>query len=74
MRTFNWLRSSAATTVLGAALLGMDKSLGAVAEGYYADLVAVDGDPLKDIEVVISRVRWVMKGGKVVVDKVKDAP
>jgi imidazolonepropionase-like amidohydrolase len=45
----------------------MEKSLGAVAPGYYADLVAVEGDPLVDIQVVIDRVRWVMKGGVVVV-------
>jgi len=29
----------------------------------------VEGDPLADIGVVIDRVRWVMKGGVVVVDK-----
>lgn len=59
----------AAATSNGAALLGMEKSLGAVASGYYADLVAVEGDPLADISAVTDRVRWVMKGGKVVVDK-----
>lgn len=53
----------------GAALLGMEKSLGAIAPGYYADIVAVEGDPLSDIGVVINGVRWVMKGGRVVVDK-----
>jgi imidazolonepropionase-like amidohydrolase len=61
-----------AATTNGAALLGMEKSLGAVAPGYYADIVAVEGDPLKDIQVVIDRVRWVMKGGRVVVDKSKN--
>lgn len=30
---------------------------------------AVEGDPLADIDVVVNRVRWVMKGGDVVVDK-----
>jgi imidazolonepropionase-like amidohydrolase len=53
-------------TTNGAALLGMEKRLGAVAPGYYADIVAVEGDPLADIRVVIDRVRWVMKGGAVV--------
>ncbi|MEK6288839.1 MAG: amidohydrolase family protein [Acidobacteriota bacterium] len=61
----------AAATTNGAALLGMEKSLGAVLPGYYADIVAVEGDPLADINVVINHVRWVMKGGVVVVDKRK---
>jgi imidazolonepropionase-like amidohydrolase len=59
----------ATATTNGAALLGMEKELGAVAPGFYADIVAVEGDPLADIETVISRVRWVMKDGKVVVDR-----
>jgi len=59
----------ATATTNGAALLGMEKKLGAVAPGYFADLVAVEGDPLADIHVVTDRVRWVMKGGQVVVDK-----
>ena len=53
-------------TTNGALLLGMEKSLGSVAPGFYADIVAVEGDPLADIDVVIDRVRWVMKGGTVV--------
>lgn len=56
-------------TILPAEALGMEKSLGAVAPGYFADIVAVQGDPLTDIQVAISKVRWVMKGGAVVVDK-----
>lgn len=58
----------ATATTNAAALLGMENRLGAVAPGYYADLVAVEGDPLADINVVIQQVRWVMKNGKVVVD------
>ncbi len=52
-----------------AALLGKEKELGAVAPGYFADLVAVEGDPLSDINVTLNKVKWVMKGGEVVVDK-----
>jgi imidazolonepropionase-like amidohydrolase len=52
-----------------AELLGKEKELGAVAPGYIADLVAVDGDPLADIGVVLNHVRWVMKSGAVVVDR-----
>jgi imidazolonepropionase-like amidohydrolase len=61
----------ATATRNGAILIGMEKSLGAVAIGYYADIVAVDGDPLAGIGAVVHGVRWVMKGGKVVVDKVE---
>jgi imidazolonepropionase-like amidohydrolase len=52
-----------------AALLGKEKELGAIAPGYFADLVAVEGDPLADINVTLSHVKWVMRGGEVVVDK-----
>jgi imidazolonepropionase-like amidohydrolase len=61
----------ATATTNGALLLGKEKELGAVAPGYYADIVAVDGDPLADIGVVTDKVKWVMKGGAVVVDRDK---
>jgi imidazolonepropionase-like amidohydrolase len=60
-----------AATTNAAALLGMEKTLGAIAPGFLADLVAVEGDPLADVEVVIRNVRWVMKDGIVVVDKTR---
>ena len=60
-----------AATTEGAALLGMEEKLGRLKPGAFADIVAVEGDPLQDIEVVIQKVRWVMKGGEVVVDKTK---
>jgi imidazolonepropionase-like amidohydrolase len=56
-----------------AALLGKENELGAVAPGYLGDLVAVEGDPLADINVVINNVKWVMANGEVVVDKTKSA-
>ena len=37
----------------------------------YADLVALDGDPLVTVHAILDGVRWVMKGGRVVVDKTK---
>src|SRR5260221_3945427 len=52
-----------------AELLGQERELGAVAPGYFADFVAVDGDPLADIHVVLNHVKSVMKGGEVVVDQ-----
>ena len=57
----------ASATTIPAALLGHEKDLGAVAPGYFADIVAVDGDPRTSVDVVINRVKWVMKGGAVVV-------
>jgi imidazolonepropionase-like amidohydrolase len=58
-------------TTNAAELLGKQNELGAVASGYFADLVAVEGDPLADINVAINNVRWVMKAGSVVADKTK---
>jgi imidazolonepropionase-like amidohydrolase len=56
-------------TTNAAALLGKGKELGAIAPGYFADIVAVEGDPLADVNVTINKVHWVMKAGAVVVDK-----
>src|SRR5712672_2348436 len=56
-------------TTNAAELLGKEKDLGTVAPGYLADLVAVEGDPLADINVVLNNVKWVMKDGAVVVDR-----
>jgi hypothetical protein len=63
----------ATATTIPAALLGREKDLGAIAPGYFADIVAVDGDPLADIGAIVNGVRWVMKGGAVVVDRTEAA-
>jgi len=47
-----------------AALFGLDHEVGSVAEGLLADLIAVEGDPTKDI-AALWNVVWVMKGGVV---------
>ncbi len=52
-------------TTNAAALLGQTGQIGSVEKGAYADLVAVSGDPLRDV-AVLSRIDWVMKGGNVV--------
>ena len=59
----------ATATTNAAALLGMAHRLGRLAPGYQADIVALVGNPLEDIDVVIEGVRWVMKAGRVVVDR-----
>lgn len=51
-------------TVNAADLMGWSDGVGRVAPGFYADLIAVDGDPLTDVSE-LERVRWVMKGGVV---------
>ena len=49
----------------GAKLLGWEGQIGELKPGYYADIVAVPGNPLEDITAV-ERVSFVMKGGAVV--------
>jgi imidazolonepropionase-like amidohydrolase len=46
----------------GARLLGWQDRIGALKPGYWADVIAVPGDPLNDISV-LQRVSFVMKGG-----------
>jgi imidazolonepropionase-like amidohydrolase len=51
-------------TSLAAESMGLQKETGAITAGLAADLVAVDGDPTRDI-TALQRVRFVMRNGKV---------
>jgi imidazolonepropionase-like amidohydrolase len=51
-------------TSLGAQALGIGNQIGTIAPGFQADIIAVDGDPTKDI-TALRRVVFVMKGGRV---------
>ena len=54
-----------ADMIEGARLLGWEGQIGELKPGYYADIIAVPGNPLEDISAV-ERVSFVMKGGAVV--------
>jgi len=54
-----------AATLNGANLIGMDKDIGALEAGKYADIIAVSADPLRDIRAM-EHVDFVMKGGVVI--------
>jgi imidazolonepropionase-like amidohydrolase len=59
------LQSIQAGTLNAADLLGWSGKVGTLEPGAWADIVAVDGDPLKDI-TTLQRAKFVMKGGEVV--------
>jgi imidazolonepropionase-like amidohydrolase len=52
-------------TTVAAELLERPNDMGAIEAGKYADIIAVAGDPLRDI-TELERVKFVMKGGEVV--------
>jgi|KBSSwiStaDraftv2_1062776.scaffolds.fasta_scaffold91268_2 imidazolonepropionase-like amidohydrolase len=61
-------RALQGATIVNAEALGWKDRIGSVEQGKYADLVAVAGDPLADI-TEMQRVKFVMKGGKVIRDE-----
>ena len=51
-------------TIIPAKILKMEKDSGQIAEGFYADIIAVDEDPTQNIKT-LEKVKFVMKEGKV---------
>ena len=62
-----------AATGWAAECCGLDNEIGTVAAGKLADLLVIDGDPLRNISVLRDRdqIKMVMKGGKAFVDKLE---
>jgi imidazolonepropionase-like amidohydrolase len=60
-------RAIQAGTIVNAEIMGWKDRVGSIEAGKFADLIAVAGDPLADI-TELTRVRFVMKGGKVIRD------
>jgi imidazolonepropionase-like amidohydrolase len=56
------MRAIQTATINAADLLGWNDKVGVIAPGAFADIIAVDGDPLKDV-TELERVKFVMKGG-----------
>jgi imidazolonepropionase-like amidohydrolase len=57
-------------TTVAAEMMGWEDRIGAIEKGKFADIIAVSGDPLKDI-TELERIRFVMKGGQVIRNDVK---
>jgi len=79
---FEWLvkraklspaRAIQAGTINNAEVMGWSDRIGSVDKGKFADIIAVSGDPLADI-TELQRVKFVMKGGKLIRNDLMMAP
>jgi imidazolonepropionase-like amidohydrolase len=79
---FEWLvkraklspaRAIQAGTSVNAEVMGWSDRVGSVDKGKFADVIAVSGDPLTDI-TELQRVKFVMKGGKLIKNDLPAAP
>ena len=67
------LEAIRAATISAADLIGWADDVGAVEGGRFADLIAVQGDPIADI-TVLQHVKFVMKGGRVIKNELAGSP
>ncbi len=58
------LQAIQSATVTDAELLGWSDKVGSIEAGKWADIIAVDGDPLQDV-TVLQHVKFVMKAGQI---------
>jgi|TARA_B100000315_G_scaffold243240_1_gene266414 imidazolonepropionase-like amidohydrolase len=60
-----------AAAVRAAALLGLENQVGVLNEGAFADLIAVQGNPLENV-AVLENIGFVMKGGEVFLNEISN--
>jgi imidazolonepropionase-like amidohydrolase len=78
-KQFNWMvklgmtpmQAIQAATISAADLVGWKNKIGSVAAGKYADIVAVEANPLDNIQS-LEKISFVMKGGQVVKNEIKE--
>ena len=59
------IQSIQAATINAANLMGWNNRMGSISAGKFAEIIAIDGDPLSDV-TLLSKMKFVMKGGNVI--------
>jgi imidazolonepropionase-like amidohydrolase len=65
------MQTIVSATKISARVMGWEDRIGTIEKGKFADMIAVEGDPLSDISI-LEHVQWVMKGGDVYRDDILD--